>query len=243
MKALVLCAGYATRLYPLTLDRPKPLLPVGGKPLIAHITDRLAAVPEIDLIYIVTNEKFIGQFDSWRRDQRSRCKIRCLTDGTVSETDKLGAVCDLKFAIEQEHINDDLLVVAGDNLFGLDSNRLVDFYHAHGPSVAVCDVKDRELVKQYNEIRLDSGGRVVYFREKPTEPAATLTAICMYVFPPGIIGHIRQYSAEGNNLDQPGRFIEWLYKKIDLYGFVFIEPWFDIGDHKQYDRAQREFNG
>ncbi len=120
MQALILAAGYATRLYPLTLNQPKPLLPVAGKPMLDHVIDNLSSVPGLKDIFIVTNQKFAGHFEAWAKDYAAHKKayqFKIINDGSTSDADKLGAIGDIPYVVKQEHIDDDLLIIAGDNLF------------------------------------------------------------------------------------------------------------------------------
>lgn len=241
MKALILCAGYATRLYPLTVDKPKHLLPVAGKPMLNHLIEKLEKVKQIDAIYLVTNEKFYGMFEEWQKNSEFKKKIEVFNDKTTSDGAKLGAIGDMKFVIDKAKINDDLFVVAGDNLFRLDVNKFVSFFEKNGAAVALYNVKNLELMKKYSEVKIDEKSRVVSFQEKPPAPESTLAAICMYLFPKKKLNLIEQYINEGNNPDQPGRYIQYLYKREPVYGFVFTESWYDIGDLEQYKQADEDY--
>ena len=228
-------------MYPLTRNMPKPLLPVAGKPTIEYLVGALKRLPELDGIYVVTNARFLTHFEEWRRGYGVEEEIHCYSDGTTSDETKLGAIGDMAFLIERVPVEDDLLVVAGDNLFSFDLSEFVQFYRAHGTSIAVHDVKNRELIKRYSEVRLNSEWRVVDFVEKPTNPQGTLAAICLYLFPQTGLTMVHRYLEEGNNPDQPGRFIQWLHKRAEVFGWVFTEGWHDIGDLEAYERANREF--
>jgi glucose-1-phosphate thymidylyltransferase len=235
----VLGAGYATRLYPLTLDRPKPLLPVGGRPMI----DRLLASLEpigFDAVYLVTNAKFAGQFRDWA----AGTGITVVDDGTTRDDDRLGAIGDIGLAIEREEIDDDLVVVAGDNLF---SEPLGDFGRAARaravPLLAIHDVGDIELIRgRYNTIAIDRDGRITYFEEKPAEPRSTLSGIGLYFYPRITLPLIREYLSAGNNPDQPGRLVEWLYPRVDVYTWPVPGRWYDIGSREQLEEADRIFS-
>jgi glucose-1-phosphate thymidylyltransferase len=239
MKLLVLGAGYATRLYPLTLDRPKPLLSIGGRPMVDWLLDCLEPIG-FDAVYLVTNAKFAQQFRDWAAGSG----VVVVDDGTTSEDDRLGAIGDIGLVIDREEIDDDLVVVAGDNLF---SERLGDFGRVAReravPLLAIHDVGDVELIRgRYNSIEIDTNGRITYFEEKPAEPRSTLSGIGLYFYPRMTLPLIREYLAAGNNPDQPGRLVEWLYPRVDVYTWPVPGRWYDIGSREQLDEADRIFS-
>lgn len=239
MKALIMAAGYATRLYPLTKDRAKPLLPVGGRPIIDYICDALEKVREIDHVYVVTNNRFAPSFETWARERRKnfRMPIDILNDGTVSDEDKLGAIGDIRFAIRRERIADDLFVVLGDNLFDLDLETIIPYFKRKGATVAAYDVGSVGAAKLYGILGVDRDFRVIDFKEKPETPPSTLAAIGMYLFPRDMLDLFRVYEEEGNKMDAPGYYIRWLYRKVPVYAFVFRGVWYDIGDLQMYHKA------
>lgn len=246
MKLLILAAGYATRLYPLTLTQPKPLLPVAGKPMIEHVLDNLVPVGGLDRVYVVTNAKFASHFERWAahyRADKERLDFTIVNDGSTDDTQKLGAIGDLHFVLQREQVDDDLIVVAGDNLF---SRPLGDFgrfcREKQAPVLAVYDVGELELVKQYNAIDTDATGRITHFEEKPAVPHSTLTGIALYYYPREILPRIHQYMAEGNNPDQPGRLIQWLYPRVPVYTWRVPGRWYDIGFFAQLEEANRLFS-
>lgn len=239
MKALIMAAGYATRLYPLTKDKAKPLLPIAGRPIIDYITDSLNAVREIDRIYVVTNSRFAASFEEWAGARRggARVPISVVDDGTVSDDDKLGAIGDIRFVLERERIDDDLLVVLGDNLFDIDVGDIVASFKRRGITVAAYDVRDREAAKLYGILAVDDSFRVVDFQEKPPDPPSTLAAIGMYLYPGEKLDLFRVYAEDGNKMDAPGYFVKWLYRREPVYAYVFNGVWYDIGDLEMYRKA------
>ncbi len=240
IKAILLCAGYATRLYPLTLDRPKPLLPIAGKPIIEHILERMENLEHLDEVFIITNNKFFNDFRNWKRKFAYSKPIKIINDKTASDQDKLGAVGDILFAINEEKIDDDLMVVAGDNLFKFSLKWLMEFFNEKKRSViALYDIKDKELAaRKYGIVELDKNKKIVGFEEKPEAPKTTLASTACYIFSREDVHKFESCSKEGSNLDNLGDFIKWLIKKKDVYGYTFSEKWFDIGSPKQLREAE-----
>ena len=244
MKALVLAAGYATRLRPLTDTWAKELLPVGGRPILDWIVDAIRQVADITEVHVVTNARKAPAFLAWANGK----DVRVHDDGTVSNDDRLGAIGDLAFVLERTGIDDDLLVIAGDNLFEFSLADLVAFWRAkeHASAVAVRDVGTPELARQYGVVALDADDRIVDFVEKPAEPRSTLAATATYLYAREHVALVPEYLAAGNAADQPGRLVDWLHSREPVYGWVFHEPWFDIGDQTQLlvaDNHLRERHG
>ncbi len=245
MKLLILAAGYATRLYPLTLNQPKPLLPVAGKPMIEHVLDNLAPIGGLDRVYVVTNAKFVRHFQQWAdhyRATKARLDFTIVNDGSTDDTNKRGAIGDIHFVLQHERVDDDLIVVAGDNLF---SEPLDDFgrlcREQRAPVLGVHDVRDLELVKKYNSINVAPDGRITFFEEKPKTPTSTLTGIALYFYPRATLPQIHQYIADGNNPDQPGRLVQWLYPRTPVLTWRVPGLWFDIGSKESLEEANRIF--
>ena len=245
MKVIILAAGYATRLYPLTLTQPKPLLPVAGKPMIDYVLDNLAPIGGIDRVYVVTNAKFAGHFERWAADyQANKAKLNftVVNDGSTDDTNKLGAIGDIRFVLQKQGVQDDIIVVAGDNLF---SDKLADFgrfcREKNAPVLAVYDVGNLEEIKKYNAITMDQEGQITFFEEKPKNPTSTVTGIALYYYPKATVPMIDQYVAEGNNPDQPGRLVQWLYPRTPVYTWRVPGLWFDIGSKETLEEANRIF--
>jgi len=245
MQVLILAAGYATRLYPLTLDKPKPLLPVAGKPMLEHIIDHLSTVKDLGEMFIVTNQKFVSHFTQWSekyRKEKTAFNFKVINDGSTSDTDKLGAIGDIHLVITKENVTGDLVVVAGDNLFDSSLAPFVEFARAgKSPVLAVYDVGDLEQIKKYNSINLDKDGIITFFEEKPKNPTSTLTGIALYYFPADVVEMIKTYINEGNNPDQPGRLIQWLYPRVPVRTWRVPGRWFDIGSKETLEEADRIF--
>jgi glucose-1-phosphate thymidylyltransferase len=245
MNVLILAAGYATRLYPLTLTKAKPLLEVAGKPMIEWVLDNLAPIPDIEMVYVVTNNKFAHDFQTWSEEYQqrgSKLQFKIINDGSNDDSDKLGAIGDISLVLVRENIGtSDLIVVAGDNLF---SQPLTEFAnHARGSeaTLATYDVGDLEAIKKYSAITTDASGVITSFEEKPSDPKSTLTGIALYYFAKDTIPLFTTYIAAGNNPDQPGRFIQWLYQRKPVKTFQIQGTWFDIGSKESLEEANKVF--
>jgi glucose-1-phosphate thymidylyltransferase len=231
MKALILAAGYATRLRPLTDTWAKELLPVGGRPILDRIVDGIAAVPEIDEVHVVTNARKAPAFHRWAEGR----DVTIHDDGTTSNDDRLGAIGDMQFVVEHAAIDDDLLVIAGDNLFEFELRDLVAFWRSkdEASAVAVRDVGSLELASHYGVVDLAADGLVRSFVEKPADPQSSLAATATYVFHRDHVRLIAPYLDGEHGSDQPGRYLGWLQRHRPVYGWVFDESWYDIGNYEQ----------
>ena len=238
MKALILAAGYATRLRPLTDSIAKPLLPVGGRPMVDWILDRIKET-SADEIHLVTNARFAADFERWADGKG----VHVHDDGTTSNEDRLGAIGDIDFV----GIDDDLLAIASDNLFDYSLADYETYWRAKGGScIAVYDVGDRELAKKYGIVEVDADDRVIAFVEKPEHPPTTLCATATYLYRRDDVTRIKTYLAEGNPPDQPGNFVAWLHTRAPVYAYRFAGEWYDIGDRDQLleaDNRMRRRNG
>jgi len=242
VKALVLAAGYATRLRPLTDSVAKELLPVGGRPIVDWILDKVDEVDEVDEVHLVTNARKAPWFRDWVGGRR----VTIHDDGTTSNDDRLGAIGDIRFVLDSGALaGDDVLVIAGDNLFEFSLAEYVAFWSSKGraSAVAVRDIDSRELAAKYAVVDLDPDGRVIGFIEKPDEPSSTLIATATYVFHHDHVALVPAYLDAGNPPDQPGRFVAWLQAREPVYGYRFHERWFDVGDSEQLLEADNELRG
>ena len=246
MNALILAAGYATRLYPLTLNKAKPLLEVGGKPIIEWLLDNLRSVPQLRTTYIVTNAKFTNDFQNWANEYQSRkggIKIRIINDGSTSDDDKLGAIGDINLVLTRENLGtDDLIVIAGDNLFEQSLDDFVDAAKGSAATVALHDVGDYEAIKKYGTVTIDSKGIVTSFEEKPEKPKSTLASVALYYYSREVLSLFTTYLAAGNNPDQPGRFLQWLYTRKPVNTLQIKGRWLDIGSKETLEKADKAFS-
>ncbi len=245
MNALILAAGYATRLYPLTLKKAKPLLEIAGKPMIEWVLDNLAPVLDLETVYVVTNAKFADDFQQWAdryQDRQSHVRIKIINDGSTSDDDKLGAIGDINLVLTREHLAaSDLLIIAGDNLFSEPLTRFVQFAKQTEATVGVFDVGDLETIKKYGMVKVDAEDVITHFEEKPKEPSTTLAAIALYYYSKTVLPLFTTYLAAGNNPDQPGRFLQWLYQRKPVKTFQITGQWLDIGSKETLEEANKSF--
>jgi glucose-1-phosphate thymidylyltransferase len=245
MKVVILAAGYATRLYPLTLTQPKPLLPVAGRPMIDYVLDHLAPIGSIDRVYVVTNAKFSGHFQKWAdayHTRQTQLNFTIVDDGSTDDSNKLGAIGDLHLVLTRHELKDDIIVVAGDNLFSEHLSAFGRFCREkQAPILGVYDVGSVEQARKYGVVDVDAAGRITRFEEKPAQPLSTLIGIALYYYPANVVPLISQYLAEGNNPDQPGRFVQWLYPRLPVYTWTVPGIWYDIGSRETLEEADRIF--
>ncbi len=239
MKALILAAGYATRLYPLTRTVPKPLLDIGHQSMINHLLDRIEPLP-LSEILLVTNHKFAGQFLNW---SKSRARpVTILDDGTISETDRLGATGDMAFAVRDRRIEEPLLVIAGDNLFDFSLEAFVsDFGKSVEPLVGLYEYPKWNHLSKYGIVTLNGSGRFVEFVEKPADPKSNLVSMCLYLFHASTLPSLGEYLSGPEPKDAPGHYIRWLMSKGPVRGHRFRGVWLDIGDLDSLEEARKIF--
>lgn len=241
MDAIILAAGYATRLYPLTENTPKSLLNVAGKPIIEHIINKLEQVSSIDKIYIVTNDKFEQHFKKWLGSFDANKPIEIINDGTKSNEDRLGALGDINHTINLKNLNNDIIVVAGDNLFEASLSDVANLFKKKKSNIIVLhDVKDFELAKHYGIVEINND-LIVNFEEKPVAPKSTLASTGIYLFTKKTKSLIQKYIAQGNNPDKTGTFIEWLHKRDKVYSFITDKKWYDIGSIDELEKADKHY--
>lgn len=240
MKALLLAAGYATRLRPLTERTPKPLLEVAGRPMADWILDQIAACEEIDGVELVTNALYAPEFEDWAKSR----DVVVHDDGTSSNETRLGAIGDVRFAVEMGGLaGEPLLVIAADNLFEFSLRDYIDFWRVkgEGSAIAVHRLADPQLATLYGVVELDADDRVVGLEEKPERPKSDLVSTATYLFSPDHLELIDAYLDAGNPPDPPGRFVTWLCAREPVYGFRFEESWLDIGELSQLLEADNRY--
>ncbi|ELY89317.1 sugar phosphate nucleotidyltransferase [Natrialba taiwanensis] len=233
MKAVVLAGGYATRMWPITKHRPKMFLPIGDSTVIDRIFAELEADERIDEVFVSTNERFAADFEAHLADSEFD-KPQLSIEDTTEEDDKFGVVGALAQLIDRENVDDDLLIIAGDNLISFDIDDFLDYFQEQdAPTLAAYDVGSREKAKSYGLVELE-GDRVVDFQEKPDDPRSTLVSIACYAFPRDSLSLLSTYLEEGNNPDEPGWFVQWLQNRESTYAYTFEGAWFDIGTPESY---------
>ena len=242
MKAIILAAGYATRLYPLTLNMPKALLEVGNQTVLDYIVDEIETIGEINEIFIVSNHRFANHFYDWRKRRIFNTRVKIIDDGTISDENKLGAIGDINLVIKKENINEDILVIAGDNLFTF---KLMDFYQFYlnkkTDCILVQEKEELEELKSMGVVRVNEDNKVLQFQEKSNQPISNIAVYASYIYLKDTLPLITQYLVENNNPDAPGYFPAWLYNKKDIYAYRFNGECYDIGTHKSYDEVKRIF--
>lgn len=233
MKCILLCAGYATRLFPLTENFPKALLEVGGRAILDYTLEKVNEIDEIDAIYLVTNAKYTPHFEKWANEKDNVKPITVFNDGTTNNDDRLGAIGDIQFTIDNANINDDILVLATDNLFDF---KLLDFYNFYksknAPSVCVRAEQDINLLKRVGVAELDEEMKIVGFEEKPAEPKSKYAVYAEYIYPKEVLSEIKKYLEEGNSCDAPGNLVAYIYKKMPTYAYAFEGECYDVGTHE-----------
>ncbi|GAB3021136.1 NDP-sugar synthase [Natronobiforma cellulositropha] len=236
MKAVVLAGGYATRMWPITKRRPKMFLPIGESTVIDRIFVDLERDDRIDEVFVSTNERFAPDFEAHLEESPFE-KPRLSIEDTTEEDEKFGVVGALAQLVERENVDDDLLVIAGDNLISFDIADFLDYFERqNAPTLAAYDVGSREKAKSYGLVELE-GERVVDFQEKPDDPKSTLVSIACYAFPRDSVSLLSTYLEDGNNPDEPGWFVAWLQERVPTYAYTFEDAWYDIGTPESYLEA------
>lgn len=238
MKTIILAGGYAVRFHPITLHRPKPLLPVAGRPIIEYI---LSDCPSLDRPIISTNRYFAKQFAAW--SDQTEHDVELVIEESCSEQEKLGTIGALAFLVRHLNITEEMLVIGGDNIFQFPLRNLITAYRGN-PIIALYDIKDKERVCNRYGIAVVSKGKIVDFQEKPSHPHSSLVSTACYIYPAAVLPLFAEFVAESKaGKDAPGYFNEWLLneKDIAIDPFIFEDGWHDISDRRSYIEANRCF--
>lgn len=242
MICVVLAAGYATRLYPLTENFPKPLLKVGRKTILNWLLDDMDEFDEIDKIVVISNHKFFEHFKEWASIQSLKKPLIILDDGSMDNESRLGAVRDIQFAISELKLKDDLLIVAGDNVLDFSLKHFVKFVAEKRTSCVMCH-EENELKKQQKTaiITKDDNDKIMTYEEKPLVPKGNLAVPPFYAYLKEDVMRITEALEQGCSADAPGSFAAWLSKQTDVHAWTMIGKRYDIGDLSSYQRTQEIF--
>lgn len=238
MKNIVIAAGYATRLGELTKNYPKPLLKIGSTTILGRMLDDIDPIPDITEHIIVTNHKFIGIFKKWAMEQRYSKPITIVDDGTETNETRLGAVCDLLLAINELAINDNILVVAADNLLFFSFRDFIRFAKEKQSSCIMChEQPDIEKLRRTGVITVDDRMKVIEMEEKPEHPKSNLAVPPFYIYLKKDLDLVRNSIADGCGKDAPGNLANYMVKKTDIYAWPMNGGRLDIGSMDTYKRA------
>lgn len=242
MKNIIIAAGYATRLYPLTENFPKPLLKVGNKSILERMFDDIDKIEDVDEHIIVTNHKFAKCFEEWKRGMSYTKPIQIVDDGTTTNEGRLGAVRDLLLAIETYNVDDDMMVLAADNILDFSFQGFVDFFKEKGTSVIMCHHEpELKRLQRTGVIAIDNGGRVLKMQEKPQEPVSHWAVPPFYIYAQQDLPLIKDCMNHGCGFDAPGNLAHYLVDKTAVHAWQMPGSRFDIGSMDSYREAQEKF--
>lgn len=242
MRCLILAAGYATRLYPLTENFPKPLLKVQGKTILDWLIEDIDASGVIDEYVVISNHKYARHFEAWAKEKDR--PIAVLDDGTVSNETRLGAVKDIQFAIDTLKIDDDVLIMAGDNLLDFSLTRFVDYARKKQTSCIMRYYEpSKAALRKSGVITIDENDRVINMAEKPSEPESNWCTPAFYYYTKADVGLVSKGIASGCGTDAPGSYVAWLCKQTVVHAMEMPGERYDIGDIESYEQVQKEYKG
>ncbi len=243
MKCVILAAGYATRLYPLTKDLPKSLLVVAGKTILEHILVKVEEVLEVDEVLLVSNAKFAGQFNAFLSGYKGKKPISVLDDGTWDNEHRLGAIADLSLAIERAKIDDDVMVLAGDNLFDFSLKDFTSFFNdVQADCITTYYEESLEALQKTGVAELSPKDKVLSFEEKPLKPRSNNAVPPFYIYTKATIKRVQEFLSTGQNADAPGQFVAWIVKEMQVHAYQFEGKRYDIGSLSSYIEAQKLFS-
>lgn len=242
MKCLVLAAGYATRLYPLTENFPKPLLTVGDKTIIDWLIDDIDTANTVDEYIIISNHKFAHYFDAWAK--RKMQKITVVDDGTDSNDRRLGAVKDIQYAIDKLHLDDDMLVIAGDNVLDFSLSKFIKYAIGKNSSCVMRYYEpDISKLLKTGVVTIDSNDRILDMTEKSPTPATHWCCPPFYYYSKEHAKLVKKGIESGCGTDAPGSYIAWLCKQVPVYAMEMPGKRYDIGNLDSYEKVKREYKG
>ena len=238
----MIAAGYATRLGELTKNFPKPLLKIGENTILGRMLDDIDKIPEIDEHIIITNHKFANIFEEWASTQSYKKPITIVDDGTETNETRLGAVCDLLFAMDKLKINDDILVVAADNILFFSFQEFVDFAKQKDTSCIMCHEQSNiEKLQRTGVIVLDDNDKVLNMEEKPQEPRSHLAVPPFYIYLKKDLDKVRHSVENGCGKDAPGNLAHYMVEQVDMHAWKMTAGRFDIGSLDTYKEACEKF--
>ena len=242
MKCLILAAGYATRLYPLTENFPKPLLEVQGKTILDWLIEDIDTLGVVDEYVVISNHKFAHHFESWAKTKSQ--KVTVIDDGTETNEGRLGAVKDVKFAIDKLSIGDDVLIIAGDNLLDFSLTRFIEYACKKNASAVMRYFeKDTARLRKSGVAEIDSDDRILSLAEKPQEPKSNWCCPPFYFYKAADIAMIDDALADGCGYDAPGSYVAWICQKSTVYAMEMPGKRYDIGNLESYEKVQKEYKG
>ena len=237
MKCVILAAGYATRLYPLTENFPKPLLKVGEKTILDWLIDDIGDAAEEFIV--ISNHKFAHHFEKWAEGRN----ITVVDDGTSTNETRLGAVCDIQFAIDQLGLDDDLLVIAGDNVLDFSLRKYIDYAKEAGTSCTMRYWEEDEVKLRRAGVSEVDGERLVSFEEKPAQPKSHWCTPPFYYYVKEDAKRIREAIADGCGTDAPGSLVAWMCQRSPIHSMVMPGKRYDIGNLESYEAVKRDYHG
>ncbi len=242
MICLILAAGYATRLYPLTENFPKPLLKVGEKTILDHLTDDINAGGKVTEFVVISNHKFADHFEDWAKTKPY--KITVVDDGTSTNDTRLGAVRDIKFALDKLSLSDDMLIIAGDNVLDFSLNKFVDYAEEKNSSCVMRYFeKEEKRLQKAGVLEIENDGLILNMEEKPENPKSNWCCPPFYIYKKDDIARIDEAINDGCGVDAPGSLVSWMCKKSSVYAFEMPGSRYDIGNLESYENVQKEYKG
>ncbi|MDP6112517.1 MAG: nucleotidyltransferase family protein [Planctomycetota bacterium] len=244
MHALILAAGYATRMYPLTRDTPKSLLPVAGKPVIDYIIPKIEEVEGLTGITLVSNARFHEKFVKWSEGSEGGTPVKIINDGSTDNDSRLGAIGDLNLFLSEQGTDEDLMVIAGDNIFEFSLAEFAVFYEYKGSTAAITirEQNDPVTLRRTGVVEVDDEWRVLSFEEKPERPRSNYACPAFYIYGSDALRLVKDYIQQGNNPDAPGNFVAWLHSRLPVYAYLFHEMRYDIGNMESYHEVDRIYS-
>lgn len=240
MEAIILCGGFGVR-FPMFPEKPKAMLEISGKPILAHLLEKIEAIEDIERTYISTNRKFSSDFLKWMKKNQPQ-NTELVIEDSIDNAHKFGAVGAIRFVLDSKKITGPFMVINGDNIFEDNLNGVVEDSKKHKcTSLGVYEVPNPEAAKLFGVVEMDASRKVTFFEEKPQKPKSRLVSTGIYVFPETAKKSIIEYLDSGMNPDEPGNFMQWLYRRETIRGSLLSGAWFDVGNKDSYQKAKNFF--